>query len=57
MYCFGSSSRKLAWSLKSLVQLDKTNELYLKLRKDKARNREVKNTTARRPFWKRDWRK
>jgi hypothetical protein len=42
---------------KGLVRLDKTNELYLKLRKDKARHREVKTTTARRPFWKRDWRK
>jgi hypothetical protein len=42
---------------KNLVQTDKTSELYHKLRRDKARDREVKNTTARRPFWKRDWRK
>ena len=36
-----------------LVQTDKTSDLYRQLKK----NRESEEAPARRPFWKRDWRK
>jgi hypothetical protein len=36
-----------------LVQEDKTAELYKNLRKD----REIKDSTHKRPLWKRDWKK
>ena len=42
---------------KNLVQTDKTTELYLKLRRDKARQREAKDAGHKRPFWKSDWSK